>query len=72
MKGISRHCKERHLKCYLAELYFRYNTRTKLGVDDLRRADNALKGVVGKRLTYKALMHDALRFAGRRLNERLA
>jgi transposase-like protein len=54
MKGVYQHCNERHLERYLAEFDFRYNNRVKLGVDDLQRADNALKGVVGKRLTYKA------------------
>jgi hypothetical protein len=38
---------------YLAEFDFRYNNRVKLGVNDLARADNLLKGVVGKRLTYE-------------------
>lgn len=54
MKGVYQHCDERHLERYLAEFDFRYNTRAKLGVDDAQRADKALKGVVGKRLTYQA------------------
>ena len=54
MRGIYQHCGERHLPRYLSEFDFRYNTRAKLGVDDAMRADKALKGVVGKRLTYKA------------------
>lgn len=54
MKGVYQHCNERYLERYLAEFDFRYNTRAKLGVDDSMRADKALKGVVGKRLTYKA------------------
>src|SRR3954462_10167113 len=32
---------------------FRYNNRIKLGVDDAMRAEAALLGVVGKRLTYR-------------------
>jgi transposase-like protein len=52
-KGIYQHCGEKHLHRYLAEYDFRYNNRIKLGVDDVRRADNALAGVVGKRLTYR-------------------
>jgi hypothetical protein len=40
---------------YLAEFDFRYNARTALGVDDITRADKALKGVVGKRLTYRSV-----------------
>lgn len=53
MKGIYQHCAERHLHRYLAEFDFRYNHRIKLGVDDAMRADAALLGVVGKRLTYR-------------------
>jgi hypothetical protein len=53
MRGIYQHCGERHLHRNLAEFDFRYNARTKLGVDDTMRADKALKGVVGKRLTYR-------------------
>ena len=53
MKGIYQHCGERHLHRYLAEFDFRYSNRIKLGVDDAERADRALKGIVGKRLTYR-------------------
>ena len=53
MKGIYQHCGEPHLHRYLAEFDFRYNARQSLGVDDAMRADKALKGVVGKRLTYR-------------------
>jgi hypothetical protein len=42
-----------HLKRYLAEFDFRYNERMALGVNDTERATKALKGVVGKRLTYR-------------------
>jgi transposase-like protein len=52
-KGIYQHCDEKHLHRYLAEFSFRYNNRVALGVDDHRRAANALLGVVGKRLTYR-------------------
>ncbi len=52
MKGVYQHCKEKHLHRYLAEYDFRYNNRVRLGVDDMERANIALKGVVGKRLTY--------------------
>lgn len=54
MRGIYQHCGENHLHRYLAEFDFRYSNRVKLGVDDAERADRALKGFVGKRLTYKA------------------
>jgi len=53
MKGIYQHCDEKHLHRYLAEFDFRYNNRVKLGVNDDQRATKALKGVVGKRLTYQ-------------------
>jgi hypothetical protein len=55
MKGIYQHCDEKHLHRYLGEYDFRYNNRTALGVDDETRAVIALKGVVGKRLTYKTV-----------------
>jgi hypothetical protein len=54
MKGVYQHCSEKHLHRYLAEFDFRHNARTALGVNDAERADRAIMGVVGKRLTYKA------------------
>jgi transposase-like protein len=53
MKGVYQHCAEKHLHRYLAEFDFRYNNRIKLGVDDTARADRALVGIKGKRLTYR-------------------
>jgi transposase-like protein len=53
MKGVYQHCSEKHLHRYLAEFDFRYSHRVRLGVDDVQRAERTLKGVVGKRLTYK-------------------
>jgi transposase-like protein len=53
MKGIYQHCDEKHLHRYLAEFDFRYSNRVKLGCDDALRAERALKGIVGKRLTYR-------------------
>jgi transposase-like protein len=53
MKGVYQHCKEKHLHRYLAEFDFRYSNRIKLGVDDEMRAGRALKGISGKRLTYR-------------------
>jgi ISXO2-like transposase domain len=53
MKGVYQHCKEKHLHRYLSEFDFRYNNRIALGVDDQDRAANALKGITGKRLTYR-------------------
>jgi len=54
MKGIYQHCKEKHLHRYLAEFDFRYSYRVRLGYDDEARTARALKGIVGKRLTYRA------------------
>src|SRR3546814_381378 len=53
MKGVYQHCGEQHLHRYLAEYEFRYNNRVANGVDDRQRADVAMLGIVGKRLTYK-------------------
>lgn len=53
MKGTYQHCAEKHLHRYLAEFDFRYNNRIALGIDDTTRAEAALKGIVGKRLTYR-------------------
>jgi transposase-like protein len=53
MVGTYQHCGEQHLDRYLAEFDFRQNTRAKLGIDDETRAELALKGTKGKRLTYR-------------------
>lgn len=53
MRGTYQHCKERHLHRYLAEFDFRYNNRVALGVNDKERAERLLRGVKGKRLTYR-------------------
>jgi len=53
MTGVYQHCKEKHLHRYLAEFDFRYSNRVRLGVDDVQRTELALKGIVGKRLTYR-------------------
>ncbi len=51
--GTYHHVSQQHLKRYLAEFDFRYNERSALEVDDKLRAEKALKGIVGKRLTYR-------------------
>ena len=51
--GCYFHVSEVHLHRYAAEFDFRYNNRIARGVDDQQRADRALKGVKGKRLTYR-------------------
>jgi transposase-like protein len=53
MHGVYQHCGEKHLHRYLAEYDFRYNNRAALGVGDVGRTDQLVKGVVGKRLTYR-------------------
>ena len=53
MKGIYQHCSEKHLHRYLSEFDFRYSNRIALGVNDVERAEIALKGVVGKQLKYR-------------------
>jgi transposase-like protein len=53
MKGVYQHCAKRHLYRYLAEFDFRYSYRMALGVDDATRANIALGGMVGRRLTYR-------------------
>jgi transposase-like protein len=53
MRGVYQHCAEKHLHRYLAEFEFRYSHREAHGVDDTARADKMLRGIAGKRLTYK-------------------
>ena len=51
--GVYHHVSHEHLPMYLAEFDFRYNARSRLGVNDYERAELAAKGIVGKRLTYR-------------------
>ena len=51
--GTYHHVSEAHLKRYLAEFDFRYSERSAVGVEDAERTTKALKGIVGKRLTYR-------------------
>ena len=53
MKGVYQHASKRHMRRYLAEFDFRYNNRVALGVNDTSRTETALRGIVGKRLTYR-------------------
>jgi transposase-like protein len=55
MTGVYQHCGEAHLHRYLSEFEFRYNRRAKLGFTDGMRTDDALKGIAGKRLTYRRI-----------------
>jgi hypothetical protein len=54
MVGVYQRCGEQHLQRYFTEFDFRYNNRAAHGVDDAERTNNAVRGMVGKRLTYKA------------------
>lgn len=51
--GTYQHVSPQHLKRYLAEFDFRYNERAKLGVSDAERTIKIIKGIDGKRLTYR-------------------
>ena len=53
MKGIYQHCGKQHLHRYLAEFDFRYSNREAKGVNDTMRAEQALKGIAGRRLMYR-------------------
>lgn len=55
MKGVYQHCAQNHLNRYVTEFDFRYNNRAANGVNDEQRADILLRGVVGKRLTYRTV-----------------
>jgi transposase-like protein len=55
MVGIYQHVESQHLARYLAEFDFRMNNRAKLGVNDEMRTENAVKGISGKRLTYRSI-----------------
>lgn len=50
------HVSEAHLHRYLAEFDFRYSNREGRGIDDVSRAALAVKGMVGKRLTYQTTL----------------
>lgn len=59
MIGTYQHCGEQHLQRYLAEFDFRYSNRMALEINDTVRAEKALKGIVGKRLTYRRISQTA-------------
>jgi len=44
---------KQHLQRYLDEFVFRWNHRSSLGVEDIERAAAILRGIEGKRLTYR-------------------
>jgi transposase-like protein len=53
MRGVYQFCSEKHLHRYVAEFDFRYSNRAALDCNDSDRADRLLKGIIGKRLTYR-------------------
>ncbi len=53
LRGTYVFCSEQHLQKYLSEFSFRYNNRAGLGISDGERMAKALKGIEGKRLTYR-------------------
>lgn len=50
---VCAHCGKVHIHRYVAHFDFQYNNRVKLGCGDVEQAERALRGVVGKRLTYR-------------------
>ena len=51
--GTFHHVSSQHLKRYVGEFDYRYNTRTALGYSDADRFAASIPGIVGKRLTYR-------------------
>jgi len=54
MVGVYHFCGEQHLQRYLNEFAFRYTNRSGVGINDNMRAALTLKGIEGKRLTYRS------------------
>jgi transposase-like protein len=54
MVGTYHKCEAQHLGRYVSEFEFRFNHRTGLGINDKMRAEALLKGIEGKRLTYRS------------------
>lgn len=55
LHGTFHSVSEKHLQRYCTEFDFRWNTRQSQGWNDSMRADLALKGITGKRLTYRRI-----------------
>ena len=51
--GCYFHVSEAHLHHYLAEFDSRYSNRAAVGIDDEQRTEHAIRGIIGKRLTYR-------------------
>jgi transposase-like protein len=65
MVGTCHKCEAQHLGRYVAEFEFRYNNRIGLGINDKMGAEALLKGIEGKRLTYRSPNIDQEPEAGR-------
>ena len=57
--GTYHHVSATHLKRYLAEFDYRYNERKGLGVSDFERFAKSVKGIAGKRMTYRRINQPA-------------
>lgn len=68
MKGVYRHCAEKHLFGYVAAFGFRYSIRVLLGIDGAGRTNRALGRIVGERLACResSLAEAEAEGAGRR------
>lgn len=55
LTGTFHSVSEKHLQRYCHEFDFRWNTRQSQGFNDVARTDAALKGIAGKRLTYRRI-----------------
>jgi hypothetical protein len=52
MKGVYQHCSESTCTA-IAEFDFRYSNRSKLGIEDNRHTEKAIRQIEGRRLTYR-------------------
>lgn len=53
ISGVYQHVSKQHLQRYCSEFDHRFTYRTANGYNDMERTDLALKGIGGKRLTYR-------------------
>jgi len=53
VKSAYQHCAKGHLQRYLAEFDLRNNHRVAIDGEDQERAEQILRGIIGKRLTYQ-------------------
>lgn len=52
--GVYHHVSAQHLKRHLSEFDFRHNERSAVAVTGAERTEKAVRGVVGKRMTYRS------------------